>query len=356
MTALPAPTRAARLVIDLDAIGRNYRHLCSLAPASAVSAVVKANAYGLGVGPIAQTLSESGCDTYFVATAVEGEHLRGCLGQADATIWVLNGFTPDDTEVFRSARLNPVLNSVQQVTDFSKSGLDTEIALHIDTGMNRLGVEMSEALALSGEGFRPDIIMSHLACSERPSDRMNGIQLARFTDIARAFPGARQSLANTGGIYLGEDFQFDLARPGIGLYGATAYPGQKHGLLSAAQLEAPVIQLHALQPGDTVGYGASFTADRTMLAATVAAGYADGLPRALSNTGWARLGGVKTPILGKVSMDLIVLDVSEAENAARSGEPACFFGPDLDALAITAGTLPYELLTGIGAGVERVAR
>lgn len=353
MTAF-APTRAARLIVDLNAVAANYRHLQSLAPKTAMAAVVKANAYGLGAADVAQRLAQEGCSAFFVATPDEGAALRAALG-GDAVIWVLNGFEKSSADAFSKAQLNPVLNSPDQIAAYVASGLGAAFAMHVDTGMNRLGVSAEDAAALSVSGLQPALVMSHLACSEDVPHPMNAQQLARFQAIVSHFPSATRSLSNTGGVYLGEDFHFDLCRPGIGLAGATALPGQAHGLTPAARLEAPILQLHALQPGDTVGYGSTFIADRPLLAATAAAGYADGLPRALSNTGWARVGGVKAPILGRVSMDLVVLDVTNADDAARAGAEAEFLGQDLDALAIAAGTLPYELLTGIGPGVVRAA-
>jgi alanine racemase len=353
MTPSPAPSRAARLIVDLNAVAANYRHLQSLAPTSAMAAVVKANAYGLGAVDLAQRLAREGCREFFLATPEEGAALRKALG-GDAVIWVLNGFENSSAATFSKAQLRPVLNTREQVAAFRSAAGDAAFALHVDTGMNRLGVSAEDASALSARGLQPTLVMSHLACSEDEAHPMNVQQLARFQTIAAHFPDARLSLSNTGGVYLGQDFHFDLCRPGIGLAGATALPGQVHGLTPAARLEAPILQLHALQPGDPVGYGSTFIADRPLLAATAAAGYADGLPRALSNTGWARVGGAKAPILGRVSMDLVVLDVTNAEDKARAGAPAVFLDEDLDALATAAGTLPYELLTGIGPGVARV--
>jgi len=354
MIASSAPARAARLIVDLDAVAANYRRLQSLAPASTMAAVVKANAYGLGAADVALRLARDGCTEFFVATPDEGAALRTALG-GDATIWVLNGFDAARVATFSKAQLRPVLNSAAQTAAYRASGLDTAFALHVDTGMHRLGVSAAHAAGLAASGLQPALVMSHLACSENIPHPMNAQQRERFEALATRFPKAKRSLANTGGVYLGEAFHFDLCRAGIGLAGATALPGQDHGLTPAARLEAPILQLHALQPGDTVGYSSTFIADRPLIVATAAAGYADGLPRSLSNTGWARVGGIKAPILGRISMDLVVLDVTDAEDAARAGATADFFGPDLDALAIEAGTLPYELLTGIGPGVARVA-
>ena len=347
--------RAARLIVDLDAVAGNYRRLQGLVPPSEMAAVVKADAYGLGAAHVAAHLLAEGCTSFFTATPQEGADLRDALGDAPATIWVMNGFEAAATPIFARSTLAPVLSTPRQVADCRAAGLAGPFALHVDTGMNRLGVSAQDAAALAASGLKPALVMSHLACSEETDNPMNAAQHGRFLDAAALFPDAKRSLANTGGVFLGEEYQFDLCRPGIGLAGATALPGQDHGLKPAARLVAPILQLREVQPGDTIGYGATFTAERPILAATVAAGYADGLPRSLSSTGWARVAGVKAPIRGRISMDLTVLDVTEAGDAARIGEPAVFLGEDLDALAVTAGTLPYELLTGIGGRVERVA-
>jgi alanine racemase len=355
MTALASLTRSAQLIVDLDAVAANYRHLKSLSGDAGLSGVVKAQSYGLGAGPVARRLSEEGCKEFFLATPEEGEQLRTALGTAKATIWVLNGYDAAAASIFETQGLSPVLNTLEQVSAYASSGLTPHFALQVDTAMNRLGIGVKDAVTLGGQGLNPALVLSHLACSEQVDHRLNQRQLERFIEAASAFSGPRLSLANTGGIYLGDAFHFDLCRPGIGLYGATAYPGQKHGLVPVATLQAPILQIRELQPGDTVGYGASFTADRVMRAATVAAGYADGLPRALSNTGWGRWNDVGTPVLGKVSMDLTVVDITDAPNA-KVGDWISFLGPDLDALSVAAETLPYELLTGIGAGVKRVYR
>lgn len=355
MTASPNANRAARLIVDLGAVASNYRQLKARAPASDMAAVVKADAYGLGAARVAQCLLDNGCTTFFTATAQEGADLRAGLGEAPAAIWVLNGFDAAAAPLFANTQLSPVLSTPDQAAAYRAAGLTAPAALHVDTGMNRLGVSPHDAAALAAGGLEPALVMSHLACAEDAAHPMNAAQRARFLEAAALFPGAKRSLANTGGVYLGEDYHFDLCRPGIGVAGAAARPGQAHGLTPAARLEAPLLRLHSLKPGDTVGYGATYTAERPLLTATIAAGYADGLPRSLSNTGWARVGGVTAPILGRVSMDLTVLDVTEAEAAARSGAPAIFLGEDLDALAAAAGALPYELLTGIGGRVERVA-
>lgn len=348
---------SARLLVDLDAIATNFARLAALAPGAETSAVVKADAYGLGAPAVARRLVREGCRTFFVATLEEGAELRRALGDGEAEIWVLNGYAPSMRQTFVEQRLGAVLNSPQEVAAFLAAPAGP-CALHIDTGMNRLGLSGREARALAGTpGHLADLdlrlVMSHFASSEDSEALQNRDQLERFDSIAALFPGVRASLSNTGGIFLGEPYHKDLTRPGIGLYGATASAQQPAGLEPVAILQAPVLQLRQVSPGEAVGYGATYIADSERITATVAAGYADGLPRALSGRGFARLGGAKAPILGRVSMDLTVIDVTDCQHAVQDGASAEFFGADLPTLAGLCGTLPYELLTGVGARVSR---
>ena len=348
--SFPQDRVSARLVIDLDALARNFQNLAARASGAECASVVKAEAYGLGAAPVARRLLREGCRTFFVATPEEGADLRRALGGGEADIWVFNGYRAGMRALFLEHRLGAVLNCASDL-EAALAAPAGPTALHIDTGMNRLGLEPRQAMALGADqtgALDLRLVMSHLACSEELDTTTNKSQLERFLAISDRFPGVRRSLSNTGGVLLGTDYHMDLVRPGIGLYGATAAPGVECGLSPVVRLEAPVLQLRELKPGDTVGYGATYAADRPALAATVAAGYADGLPRALSGRGYARIAGVKAPILGRVSMDLTVLDVTDCEDLARSGAPAEFFGADLDALASLAGTLPYELLTRLG--------
>ncbi|XBQ15506.1 MAG: alanine racemase [Oceanicaulis sp.] len=351
----PDPRISPRLVIDLDNLAANYQSLARNAPGAETAAVVKAQAYGLGAAAVARRLVREGCRTFFVATPEEGAELRRALGGGEAEIWVFNGYRADLRNLYAAERLGAILNSEADLAEFAPDP-SGPCALHIDTGMNRLGVDPEAAAALTAaqiDALDLRLVMSHLSCSEDAGTDMNARQRDAFAEISARFPGVRRSLSNTGGVRLGEAYHFDLTRPGIGLYGATATPGEEHGLKPVVRLEAPILQLRALEPGDPVGYGAAYVADRPRLAATVAAGYADGLPRALSGSGYARIDGVKAPILGRVSMDLIVLDVTDCESAARAGAPAVFLGEDLDAVAEIASTLPYEILTGLGSRASR---
>ncbi|KAA5805024.1 alanine racemase [Alkalicaulis satelles] len=349
---------SARLIIDRDALARNFQRLQAMARGAETGASIKADAYGLGAAALAPRLAREGCRTFFTATPEEGAELRRSLGGGEADIWVLNGYDRAQRAVYVEQRLGAVLNQACELADFADEPAGP-CALHLDTGMNRLGFspqETEDLIAAPGvlEDLDLRVIMSHLACSEEPSNPMNAAQRERFTALAGRLPKARLSLANTGGVMLGEAYHFDLARPGIGLYGASASLAEPHPFEPVARLEAPLVQLRQLQPGDSVGYGASFTAGRPMTVATAAVGYGDGLPRALSGKGFARIADRRAPILGRVSMDLVVLDVSDCEAEARAGAPAVFLGEDLTETAKLAGALPYELLTGLGLRPARV--
>ncbi|MCC5995409.1 MAG: alanine racemase [Oceanicaulis sp.] len=353
----PAPDLSARLIVDRDALARNFQTLRKLAGGAETGASIKADAYGLGAAALAPRLAREGCRTFFTATPEEGAELRRVLGGGEADIWVLNGYHRPQRALYVENRLGVVLNQAHELAAFAQEPTGA-CALHLDTGMNRLGFSPRQTEELIGApGVLDDldlrIIMSHLACSEDPAHPMNAAQRARFMALAERLPTARLSLANTGGVMLGAEYHFDLVRPGIGLYGATASLTRPHPFEPVVRLEAPVLQVRALKAGDTIGYGASFTAEREMIAATAAAGYGDGLPRALSGKGFARIGGQRAPILGRVSMDLVVLDVTGCEAKARAGAPAVFLGADLTGTARDADTLPYELLTGLS---QRPAR
>lgn len=358
--AVTAPPfgRGARLVIDRDALARNYRTLRTLAGPAETGASIKADAYGLGASALAARLAREGCRSFFVATPEEGTDLRRALRGGEGDIWVLNGYEPAARRLYVDHRLGAVLNQARELAGFAASPAGA-CALHLDTGMNRLGFSSGEIEALIADpgmlaGLDLRLVMSHLACSEDAAHPMNAAQRARFMALAARLPAARLSLSNTGGVMLGADYHFDLVRPGIGLYGASADTHASHPFAPVVRLEAPVMQVRALKAGDSVGYGASFIAQHDMIAATAAAGYGDGLPRALSGKGFARIGDKRAPILGRVSMDLVVLDVSDCEADVRAGAPAVFLGADLAETAILAGTLPYELLTGLTRRPARV--
>lgn len=330
--------------MDYAAIVENWRFFRKLAPGAAVAAVVKADAYGLGAEQAAVALAKAGARVFFTATAGEAIAVRRALGEG-VQIFVLNGPTPADLEHFAAAKLTPVLNSLEQIKLWDMHG---PAALHIDTGMNRLGIGPDElthaALALKDANLA--LVMSHLACGATPSHPMNSIQRRRFVDAASLFPKAPLSLAATAGSLIGAEFHFDLIRPGVGLYGSGGLDADNPELAVAVVIQAPILQVRDVERGETFGYGATFTAPERMRAATVAIGYADGFFRALGGRGYGVLGGEKRQILGRVSMDLVIVDVSSCADA-ETGAMIEFLGPNapLDEIARLAGTAPYEILT-----------
>jgi len=341
---------ASRLTIDLAAVAANYSTLTREAAGAEVAPVVKADGYGLGAIPLARRLTRAGAKRFFVARLSEGIRLRQALG-GGPVIHVLDGCPDGAAPALHSAKLDPVLNSIEQVQAWRTSG-GGPAALMIDTGLNRLGVSALEAHSLVGQPF--DLIMSHLACADQPAHPMNRLQHSRFMDAAALFPNARRSLAASDGLFLGPDFTFDVVRAGICLYGGGPQGAPDARIKPVATFEAPILQVREIGPGGTVGYGAVFTADRPILAAVVAAGYADGVLRAASPKAYASLAGRACPILGRLSMDLTVFDVTDCPNA-HPGAMMELIGRHIpvDAAAEAAGTIAYELLVRLAARAER---
>lgn len=322
--------RHARLTVDLDALAANYRMFGARAR-DGVAAVVKADAYGLGMRPVAERLAAEGCSRFFVATEAEGLALRETL-PADRDIFVFSG------EV-SAAGLVPVANQPSQL------GMGP-VAIHVDTGMQRLGFAPEDV------PNHADVVLllTHLACADTPDDPMNAVQLERFEAVAARFPGVPVSIANSAGILNGVR---GIGRPGIGLYGGNPFSGRNNPLRCVATLEGQVLQVRRVRAGESVGYGASRVVTRDTNVAVVGAGYADGVPRLLSNRGEVAVRGVRLPILGRVSMDLTQVDATDV--AIERGEWVEFFGPTVgvDEVAASSETIAYEVLTGIGRRVER---
>lgn len=361
-THLPARS-SALLTIDLDAVAANYARLNAEAPGAEVSAVVKTNAYGLGVAPVAERLAAEGVTTYFVAHVGEGVELR-TLADARldrAKVYVLGGLSGAPVSLFLHHNLTPALATPSDVEGWSAAaraaGRPLPCALHFDTGMNRLGLPAAEAERLAENlGLQAELVMSHLACADEPTQAMNAAQLQRFERVRALFPSARASLANSSGVFLGRPYQFDLVRPGMALYGLNPTPGRPNPMKTAIRLEAPILQLRQIDRGESVGYGASFRPEGKIAAATIGVGYGDGFPRALSNKGWGYLRGCRLPIIGRISMDLMTLDVSGVgPQPARVGEPIELLGPAVppDDVGLAAGTLGYEILTNLGPRYRR---
>ncbi len=347
-----AETRLARLRVDANAIVENWRFFKKLAPSAAVAAVVKADGYGLGAETAANALAKAGVRVFFTATTSEALAVRAAIGEGPQ-ILVLNGPTDEDVAQFSAARLTPVLNSLAQIKVWNARG---PAALHIDTGMNRLGVAPNE-LALAAVALKDvtlALVMSHLACSSDVGRQKNAEQRARFIDAASLFPKAPLSIAATGGSLIGADYHFDLVRIGVGLYGSGSLDAGNPKLATVAAIDAPILQVRDVDAGESFGYGATFTTPRNMRAATVAIGYADGFLRSLSGRGYGVLAGQKRPILGRVSMDLTILDVTGCAQA-QPGELVEFLGENahIDDVARLAGTAPYEILTTFAGTVRR---
>lgn len=350
-----------RAHIHLANIADNWRTLQATQTRGVTGAVIKADAYGHGLAQVAETLHDAGCDHFFVAHGHEAEVTRATLG-SHPNIYVLNGPSPDEEALYRENALIPVINSSFQyrtMADWLVDGVKMPrgFTLHFDTGMNRLGLPVSDAaeIASASEAQAPILIMSHLACSEDKGAPMNALQAALLDTVAAAFPDVAISLANSGGVWLGADYHHALSRPGIALYGGGASP---EGILlkPGMTLAAPILQVRQIAAGETVGYNATWRAEKPTLVATLAIGYGDGFPRSASNKGFATLSGRRCPILGRVSMDLITIDVTAAADLARPGVYAQLIGPDapLEEQAALAGTIGYELTTGLTPRVKRI--
>lgn len=337
------------LVIDIPAIVANWKALAAKAQGARAAAVVKADAYGLGAARVAPALYEAGARDFFVALAAEGREIRPLLPE-DARIFVLSGHMAGED----LAGLVPLLNSPEQFFRDRALRPGGAFGIQLDSGMNRLGFEPGEWAAIRAEALAagPQLIMSHLACADEPEHPANAQQLAAFRAMTEGC-GVPRSLAATGGILLGPDYHFDLVRPGVGLYGGEPFAGAQ----PVVTLALPVIQTREVKPGEGVGYGYSWTATRPSRIATLAAGYADGLARALARDGklvlWA--GDHAVPVVGRISMDLITADVTglafvpdalEILNA-RQG---------VDAVAAFSGTIGYEILTSLGRRYARTYR
>ncbi|MBK5945466.1 alanine racemase [Rhodobacter veldkampii DSM 11550] len=339
----------ASLRIDLDAIAANWRDLDALsAPGCETGAVVKADSYGLGAARVARRLAQAGARKFFVAAAEEGAAVRQALGEGPE-IFVFSGHMAGDTDMIADLALIPMLNSLDQVTRHFETLPGAPFGVQLDTGMNRLGMEAGEweAAAPIMLGAGPRVLMSHLACADAPDDPMNAAQLAEFRRMTDGL-GVARSLSATGGILLGRDYHFDITRPGIGLYGGAPHAAAR----PVVRLSLPVVQCREVAAGETVGYSCGFTARRDSLIATVAAGYADGLSRALSGKATLYAGATPCPLVGRVSMDLITVDVTDLGEAPQDLDILC---PEqgVDALAAVAGTIGYEILTALGARYQR---
>ena len=358
----------AVLTIDLDAIVENYRLLQSRAGDAECAGVVKADAYGLGVDQVAPALASAGCRRFFVSSIDEGLTLRQVLDglYPNSLVYVLTGLPQGAEEIFAQSRLTPVLVSLEQIDSWAAFCRDRGEALpaiiKFDTGMARLGLSPPELDALADDharisGMTVDYVMSHLACADDPDDPMNAAQLKAFKSACKRLPAAAASLANSPGIYLGKRYHFDLVRPGAALYGVSPRKTGSNPMRPVVSLRGKILQLRDVDRGISVGYGAAHRTAKPARLATVAVGYADGYLRSLGNRGAAHIGKTRVPVVGRVSMDLTVFDVSDVpENSLRPGDYVDLLGTQhgVDDLASEAGTIGYEILTSLGHRYHRI--
>jgi len=362
MSSLVSYSTRPTLRVNLDNLRYNYESLKKRAGAAKIGASVKADAYGLGAVHVGRALYGAGCRIYFVATAGEGKILREAIGP-NAAIYVLNGPAPRDKGVLLGAKLKPVINSLEQAKFWAQVSRDVNeppyTAIHIDTGMNRLGFDEEDFKAFVRDkslwkALHPEWVMSHLACAPDKDHPLNAKQLARFKRTAAQLPLTPLSLANTAGIYLGKPYHFQMVRPGIGLYGgyATTSPEQED-IRPVVTLLAPILQIRNITKGETIGYNASYTAPRDMTIAIIGAGYADGVPVLSSNKGYATLHDERVPIVGRVSMDITMVDITDVHMRKEIGGVIVFRGDQLETEAQTIGTINYEMLTRLGQRCRR---
>jgi alanine racemase len=369
----PFDSAGLRLTVDLTALTENWKDMARRSGKARASAVVKADAYGTGIEDAGEALFMAGARDFFVATVDEGVTLRPYA--PDARIFVLSGVWPGTERRLFENDLVPVISSEEQLA-FWMAVLadygDYPCALNVDTGFNRLGLSMEEAMALADDvsrpaSFAPVLVMSHLACSDDHSSEMNKQQLESFRQVSAAYEGIVSSLAASGGIFLGSDYHFDLTRPGIALYGGEAVNGLANPMRPVVTAEARIIQVRTAKAGEFVGYGRALQLTRDSRLAVVSAGYADGYLRSQSSGGvplrqvvpeggYGFLAGRKIPIAGRITMDLTIFDVTDLpENAVRAGDYVELFGKNVlvDDVARSAGTIGYEILTSIGLRHER---
>lgn len=349
--------RDAEVIVNLTAIEQNLSRLRTLVGAVPIAATIKADAYGLGVAQVAPVLSEANVSSFFVASIAEGVELRAIIGWTP-DIYVLNGFQKNTAEILASNRLLPVLNSLEQIKSFAEFAQVSDVnkaAVHIDTGMNRLGLEKSEVDTLIEDpspltNIELSCWMSHLACGDEPDHPMNEQQRIRLSQTVQNLPDAPICLANSAGCLMDPSFHFDLVRPGLALYGGNPIPSEPNKFMPVLTVKAPILRIRTVKAGESVGYGASFTAKSSRQIAIVAIGYADGLLRILGDRGTISVNGQAVPIVGRVSMDLLALDISESKQIQfKEGDMIEIIGPNnpIDVISSQAGTVSYEILTSL---------
>jgi alanine racemase len=366
--AAATATATGVLTVDLDAIVANWRKLEKTAVPAECAAVIKADAYGCGVDPVARALAAAGCKTFFVATLDEATAVRAAL--PSTTIYVLDGFFQNCGEAYAKIGARPVIGDLNELAEWDvfcrRTGWAGGAAIHIDTGMNRLGLTIAEAQGIVPRINAGDhgitLVMSHLACAESLNHPLNAKQVASFREIASLFSGVPASLSNSSGVFLGAQFQFDMVRPGAALYGVNPTPEADNPMQPVVELKARIVQIRNVERGESVGYGGTWTTRRPTRLAIVSAGYADGYFRSGGSNDGTRgaevmIAGKRCPVVGRISMDLTAIDVTDLDkNAVRRGHMVTLIGEGItvDELAHHFGTIGYEVLTSLGRRYARV--
>jgi alanine racemase len=356
---------SARLTVDLAALKTNYGVLKTLRHSTEIAGVVKADAYGLGVERVAPALAEAGCRIFFTALTKEAIDLAELFQGGQQKVCVLNGPAPHEVDLFHKHNLIPVLNTLDQIALWQWQGKGTPCILHVDTGMNRLGLSAEEVQVLmKNETFRENLnvtfIMSHFANGATPDSQMNQQQARNFArtmeQLSAFFPTAQESISASAGLFLPFPIEEDLARPGVSLYGIGPQDEPEYILKTVATLEAPVLQIRNIEKGQPVGYGGTFTAERPTKVATLGIGYGDGFSRQFGNNASVFMGGSFCPIIGAVSMDLTTIDITDCKEEVSVGQMAEIFGPNqpVEVLAGQVGKIAYEMIVTLGPRVERL--
>ncbi len=366
----PAGQVGGILTVDLGALEANWRALSRRATPAECAAVVKADGYGCGLEPVTRRLARGGCRTFFVADLAEAKRARDVA--PDATVYVLNGLMPGTAKAFAEINVRPVIGSLVELAEWdafvASSGWRGGAALHVDTGMNRLGITANEAAALAprirAENHGITLLMSHLACAEMPEHPLNDRQIRLFREIRMLYRGIPSSLANSSGVFLGSTAYCDMVRPGVALYGVNPTPGRSNPMRPVVEVQARILQVRSVPRGETIGYDAMWTARHASRIAVVGVGYADGFMRVAGSSDEspgadAIVAGKRCPLAGRISMDLLAIDITGLpDNAARRGDLVTLIGDEIsvDDLASVCGTIGYEVLTSLGRRYHRVYR